>query len=180
MKYGRVYLVGAGPGDPKLLTLRGRELLQQADVVVYDHLVSSRLLRECPPSAKVVYAGKESDRHTLNQSRINRLLIRWAKAGKTVVRLKGGDPFLFGRGGEEALELKRAKVPFEIVPGVTSAVAVPAYAGIPVTHRQLSSSVAVVTGHEDPTKAGSAIRWRELAGDCDTLVFLMGDRKSVV
>ena len=174
MKRGTVYLVGAGPGDPKLLTLRGRELLQQADVVVYDHLVSPRLLRHCGPDAQLLYAGKESNRHTLSQSAINTLLIRHARAGKTVVRLKGGDPFLFGRGGEEALQLARARVPFEIVPGVTSALAVPAYAGVPLTQRQLSSSVAILTGHEDSTKAAPVIRWDRLATACDTLVVLMG------
>ena len=171
---GKVYLVGAGPGDPGLLTVRGRELLEQADVVVYDHLVSPRLLRWCRPHAKIVYAGKAAGHHTIPQAKMNRLLIRAAKTGKTIVRLKGGDPFLFGRGGEEAMELARAKVAYEIVPGVTSAIAVPAYAGIPVTHRQLSSSVAIVTGHEDPAKEGSVIHWERLASACDTLVFLMG------
>ncbi len=174
MTSGCVYLVGAGPGDPKLLTLRGQEVLRQADVVVYDHLVHPKILKDAPPRARLIYAGKEADRHTIPQSAMNALLIREAKAGRTVVRLKGGDPFLFGRGGEEALALAKARVPYEIVPGVTSAIAVPAYAGIPVTHRQLSSSVAVVTGHEDPTKPGSAIRWEQLATSCDTLVFLMG------
>ena len=172
--HGTVYLVGAGPGDPGLLTVRGHELLRQADVVVYDHLVAPRLLKACSPKAKLVYVGKEADRHTASQASINALLVRAAKAGKTVVRLKGGDPFVFGRGGEEALALAKNRVPYEIVPGVTSAVAVPAYAGIPVTHRQLSSSVAIITGHEDPTKSDSAIRWERLATGCDTLVFLMG------
>jgi len=171
---GTVYLVGAGPGDPKLLTVRGLELLRRADVVVYDHLVAPRLLRECQPSAKRIYVGKEADHHTLSQSAINRLLIKASRAGQTVVRLKGGDPFIFGRGGEEGIELRRAGILFEVVPGVTSAIAVPAYAGIPVTHRQLASSVAIVTGHEDPTKEGSTIRWPKLATACDTLVFLMG------
>ncbi len=171
---GRVYLVGAGPGDPKLLTIRGDELLRRADVVVYDHLVSPRLVTACAPGARRVYVGKEADRHTKRQAAINTLLIRAARAGKTVVRLKGGDPFLFGRGGEEALALARARVPFEVVPGVTSAIAVPAYAGIPVTHRNYASSVAIVTGHEDPMKPQSAIRWQALASGCETLVFLMG------
>jgi uroporphyrinogen III methyltransferase/synthase len=136
--------------------------------------VPPRLLKRCAPAAKLIYVGKEADRHTLGQSAINRLLVRAARAGKTVVRLKGGDPFLFGRGAEEALELRRAGVPCEVVPGVTSAVAVPAYAGIPVTYRTLSSSVAIVTGHEDPEKPSSSIRWALLANACDTLVFLMG------
>src|SRR3989338_2008502 len=174
MNSGTVALVGAGPGDPGLLTVRGQELLRQAGVVVYDPLVSPRLLAACPPAAKLLYVGKEAGRHTAGQDAINRLLIRMARSGKTVVRLKGRAPFVCGRGGEEALALHRAGVPFEIVPGVTSAVAVPAYAGIPVTHRQLSSSLAVITGHEDPSKPGSAIRWDRLATACDTLVFLMG------
>ena len=171
---GIVYLVGAGPGDPKLLTIRGQELLRVADLVVYDRLVAPRLLKERSSKAKVIYVGKEADQHASSQAAINRLLIRAARCGKTVVRLKGGDPFLFGRGGEEALALAKANVAYEVVPGVTSAIAVPAYAGIPVTHRELSSSVAIVTGHEDPTKPGSAIRWEPLATACDTLVFLMG------
>lgn len=174
MKAGRVYLVGAGPGDPALITVRGQELLRQANLVVYDHLVSPQLLKLCSPCAKLLYVGKEADKHTKSQAAISRLLVRAARSGQTVVRLKGGDPFLFGRGGEEALALAKARVPFEIVPGVTSALAVPAYAGIPVTHRDLSSSVAIVTGHEDPTKPDSAIRWDRLATSCDTLVFLMG------
>jgi uroporphyrinogen III methyltransferase/synthase len=169
-----VYLVGAGPGDPKLLTLRGQELLRQAELVVYDHLVSPQLLRHCARGVRLLYVGKEGGKPSPKQTAINRLLIREARAGKTVVRLKGGDPTLFGRGGEEALELARAKVRFELVPGVTSALAVPAYAGIPVTHRGLSSSVAVITGHEDPAKPGSTLRWSYLATACDTLVCLMG------
>ena len=171
---GIVYLVGAGPGDPGLLTVRGAALLRQADLVVYDHLVSPRILDHCAPGAKRVYVGKEAGRHSASQRSINRLLVRAAKAGQTVVRLKGGDPFLFGRGGEEALDLVRAKVAYEVVPGVTSATAVPAYAGIPVTHRVHSSSVAIVTGHEDPAKPSSAVRWDRLATACDTLVCLMG------
>ncbi|MBI3011462.1 MAG: uroporphyrinogen-III C-methyltransferase [Candidatus Omnitrophica bacterium] len=174
MRRGTVYLVGAGPGDPKLITVRGQELLRAADVVVYDHLVSPRLLTACSPHAKLVYVGKEADRHAARQQAINRLLVREARADKTVVRLKGGDPFVFGRGGEEALSLARAKIAYEVVPGVTSAIGVPAYAGIPVTHRGLSSSFAVITGHEDPTKEGSAIKWAHLATSCDTVVCLMG------
>ena len=174
VKKGAVYLVGAGPGDPKLITVRGRELLAQADVVVYDHLVAPRVLRWCKPTAKQIYVGKQAGFHTLKQADINALLVKEAKAGRLVVRLKGGDPLLFGRGGEEALALAKAKIAYEIVPGVTSAVAVPAYAGIPVTHRQLSSSVAIVTGHEDPAKPESALQWDKLATACDTLVCLMG------
>ena len=173
-KKGIVFLVGAGPGDPKLITVKGCEALTRADVVVYDHLVSQRLLDHAPVASKRIYVGKEKGRHTKPQDAINRLLIRLAKSGKTVVRLKGGDPVLFGRGGEEALELSRAGVRYELVPGVTSALAVPAYAGIPVTHRRLSSSVAIITGHEDPAKPGQAIRWDRLATATDTLVCLMG------
>ena len=174
MQNGTVYLVGAGPGDPGLITVRGQELLRRADVVVYDHLVSPRLLSWCRPGVKRVYAGKEAGQHTLSQDAVNTLLVRAARTSKVIVRLKGGDPFLFGRGGEEALALARAGVTYEVVPGVTSALAVPAYAGIPVTHRQLSSSVAIVTGHEDPAKPDSAIRWMQLATACDTIIFLMG------
>ena len=174
MRVGTVYLVGAGPGDPKLLTVRGQELLSHADLVVYDHLVAPGVLRYCGPKVKLVYAGKEATKHTMEQDAINRLLVRSAKAGKTVVRLKGGDPMLFGRGGEEALALAGAGVRFEIIPGVTSAIAVPAYAGIPITHRALASSVAILTGHEDPSKPGTTIRWDRLATACDTIVCLMG------
>ena len=171
---GTVYLVGAGPGDPGLLTVRGRQLLEQADVVVYDHLVGPGVLRFGRPQSKLVNVGKQGGRPSTQQAAINRLLVREARAGRRVVRLKGGDPFVFGRGGEEALALRKARVPFEVVPGVTSAIAVPAYAGIPVTHRQAASSLAIVTGHEDPSKPDSTIRWEPLATGCDTLVFLMG------
>jgi len=171
---GTVYLVGAGPGDPKLITVKGLEVLRKADVVVYDHLVSERLLDHCQPTAKRIYVGKTKDRHTKSQEAINRLLVRSAWSGKIVARLKGGDPVLFGRGGEEALALAKAGIPYEIVPGVTSAIAVPAYAGIPITHRTLSSSVAIVTGHEDLTKPERAVRWDKLAMATDTLVCLMG------
>ena len=174
MAVGTVYLVGAGPGDPGLLTLKGLECLRRADLVAYDHLVSPGLLRHCRSGATRVYVGKEAGRHAASQRAINARLVRAAKAGQCVVRLKGGDPVLFGRGGEEALELAAAGVPFEIVPGVTSAIAVPAYAGIPVTHRQLASSVAFITGHEDPSKGKTSLRWEQLATACDTLVSLMG------
>ena len=173
-KQGAVYLVGAGPGDPGLMTVKGLDAIRRADVVVYDHLVSERLLDACRSGAEVIYVGKEKGRHTKSQTQINELLIRHARAGRLVVRLKGGDPVLFGRGGEEALALAKAKIPYEIVPGVTSALAVPAYAGIPVTHRGVSSSIAVITGHEDPSKPDSAIRWKELATAADTLICLMG------
>jgi len=173
---GRVYLVGAGPGDPGLMTVRGIEVLRRARVVVYDRLVNPALLDEAPPRALRVFAGKHAGAHCLPQARINALLVEHARAGGFVVRLKGGDPFVFGRGGEEALALAEAGIPFEIVPGVSAAVAVPAYAGIPVTHRGLGSSFAIVTGHEDPDKGAESVDWARLATAVDTLVVLMGLR----
>ena len=174
MTPGRVYLVGAGPGDPGLMTVRGLEVLRQADVVVHDRLVNPILLDEAPVAARRIFAGKHAGAHGLPQSRINALLVEEARDGHAVVRLKGGDPFVFGRGGEEALALADAGIPFEIVPGVSAAVAVPAYAGIPVTHRGLGSSFAVLTGHEDPDKEAPAVDWGRLATAVDTLVVLMG------
>jgi len=173
MSRGFVWLVGAGPGDPKLLTIRGLEALRQAEVVVFDRLVDRRLLDEAPPAALRLFAGKRSGHHALPQGAINEILVSHARRGKRVVRLKGGDPFVFGRGGEEAEALADAGIPFEIVPGVTSAIAVPAVAGIPLTHRELASSFAVVTGHEAGAR-GAAIDWRRLATAVDTLVVLMG------
>ena len=173
---GKVYLVGAGPGDPGLITLAALERLREADVIVYDRLASPRLLEHTHPDAELVFAGKEGGGPHWDQEAINRLLIEKAGEGKLVVRLKGGDPFVFSRGGEEAEALHAAGIPFEVVPGVTSAVAVPAYAGIPVTHRGVASSFAVVTGHEDPAKEESALRWDELATAVDTLVLLMGTK----
>ena len=169
-----VYLVGAGPGDPGLLTRRGEELLRRADVVVYDRLASPALLTLVPPGAELVDVGKAPGRVALAQEQINELLVARGAAGLVVVRLKGGDPFVFGRGGEEAESCIAAGVPFEVVPGVTSAIAAPAYAGIPVTHRGLSTSVTVVTGHEDPGKPGSDTDWAALARAGGTLVVLMG------
>ena len=173
MTTGTVYLVGAGPGDPGLLTRRGERLLATADVVVYDRLLDPSLLA-LAPNAETVFVGKERGRQALRQSEINDLLVAEAQAGKTVVRLKGGDPFVFGRGGEEAQALAAAAVPFEVVPGVTSAVAAPAYAGIPVTHRGVSTSVTIVTGSEDPTKGRTSTDWAALAKTGGTLVTLMG------
>lgn len=170
---GLVSLVGAGPGDPGLITARGLERLRSADIVIYDRLLDPRLLAEAPPAAERVYVGKEPQRHALRQDEINDLLVRQGQAGKRVVRLKGGDPFVFGRGGEEAEALAAADIPFEIVPGVTSAIAAPAYAGIPVTHRTVTSSFTVVTGHEDPARELSNIDWPALAA-AGTVVFLMG------
>lgn len=173
---GKVYLVGAGPGDPGLITVKGLQCLKEADVVVYDHLVNERLLSSVKAGARLHYVGKQAGEKTLPQEEINRLLIEQAKAGNIVARLKGGDPFIFGRGGEEAEALASAQIPFEVVPGVTSGVAVPAYAGIPLTHRGYASSVAFLTGHEDPTKEESRIAWDRIATGIDTLVFLMGVR----
>lgn len=174
MSAGFVSLVGAGPGDPGLLTLAGRDRLAEADVVVYDRLVSRQILDHAPRGVDLVFAGKEPGNPALSQDEINALLIDLAHAGKRVVRLKGGDPFVFGRGGEEALALAAAGVPFDVIPGVTSAVAVPAYAGVPVTHRGIASSFAVVTGHEDDSKDDVSVDWSKLALAVDTLVVLMG------
>ena len=171
---GKVYLVGAGPGDPKLITLKGIECLQRADVVIYDLLINVKLLEHCPAHTEKIYGGKMIGEQEERQAEIDDLMIRHAKAGRTVVRLKGGDPFIFGRGGEEALTLVKAGIGFEIVPGITSAIAAPAYAGIPLTHRSYSSSVAFVTGHSAALKADSAIHWEQLATGVDTLVILMG------
>ena len=168
-----VYLVGAGPGDYGLVTLKAVECLKKADVVVYDHLADPRILGWAPETAERIYVGKVSANHTMKQGDISELLAAKAKEGKTVVRLKGGDPFVFGRGGEEGIVLRKAGVPFEIVPGVTSAISVPAYAGIPVTHRAIARSFAVVTGHKDPTTDGD-VDWEKLATATDTIVFLMG------
>jgi uroporphyrinogen III methyltransferase/synthase len=169
-----VVLVGAGPGDPELITLKGLRWLRRADVVVYDQLVSPELLQEASPAALRIFAGKSAGRHCLEQPAINAILVHHAEVGRLVVRLKGGDPFVYGRGGDEILACARAGVTVEVVPGVSSAIAVPAAAGIPVTHRGLASSFAVVTGHEDPAKPESAVDWERLATAVDTLVVLMG------
>ena len=171
---GIVYLVGAGPGDPGLLTRHGAEALARADVVVYDRLADNSMLDLAPPDAELVYVGKQAAVHAVPQRRINELLAEHALRGRSVVRLKGGDPFVFGRGGEEATHLRELGIPFIIVPGVSSAVAVPAYAGIPVTDRRCASSFAVITGHEDPTRTQSRLDWHGIARGADTLVFVMG------
>ena len=171
---GKVYLVGAGPGDAGLLTLRGAELLRRAEVVVYDALVNRELLALAPESAEIIYGGKRSRDHAIPQGDLNRLLVEKAREGKTVVRLKGGDPYVFGRGGEEATELQEDNVPFEVVPGISSIVAAPNYAGIPLTHREHCSSFTVITGHEDPDKAETAIDWERIAREPGTKVVLMG------
>ncbi len=174
MKTGKVFLVGAGPGDPKLITIKGMEAINEADLIVYDYLANKSLLSHGKEGAEIVYVGKMGGRHTLSQEKINELIVKRAKEGKIVARLKGGDPFIFGRGGEEAEELAEAGIPFEIIPGVTAAIACPAYAGIPLTHRDYTSTVAFITGHEDPTKEDSSIAWEKISTGIGTLVFLMG------
>ena len=170
----KVYLVGAGPGDPGLITVKGAECLRRSDVIIYDYLAAPRLLEYGAPDAQLLYVGKKGGDHTLSQTQINALLVEKALAGHTVTRLKGGDPFLFGRGGEEVEALIERGIAFEVVPGVTSAVAAPAYAGIPLTHRKFASTVTFVTGHEDPLKIESSIDWEVLARSRGTLVFVMG------
>ncbi len=174
MKTGKVYLVGAGPGDPGLISVKGVECLKKADAIVYDRLLDKHLLDAAPSEAERIYVGKTAGEHTKPQGEINQLLVTKAKEGKIVVRLKGGDPFVLGRGGEEAEFLVQNDISFEVVPGITSAIAVPAYAGIPVTHRGLASSLAIITGHEDTSKDSSSINWEKLATGVDTLIFLMG------
>jgi len=176
LKVGKVYLVGAGPGDPGLITVKGLACLKQADVVVYDRLVDESILNDVRPEAEKIYVGKADRLHILEQDSINQLLLEKARKGKVVVRLKGGDPFVLGRGGEEAGILTRNGIPFEVVPGVTSASAVPAYAGIPVTHRGVASSFAVITGHKASDRGEPRISWDKLATGADTLVILMGMR----
>jgi uroporphyrinogen III methyltransferase / synthase len=171
---GVVFLVGAGPGDPGLITVRGRECVQWAQVLVYDYLANPRLVNLAPTACERIYVGKKAGAHTLKQEEINALLVAKCREGKRVVRLKGGDPFVFGRGGEEALALREAGCAFEVVPGVTAGVAATAYAGIPVTHRGLASAVTFITGHEDPDKEESAVDWESLGRSTGTLVFYMG------
>lgn len=172
---GRVYLVGAGPGDPGLITCRGAQLIAQADVVIYDYLVAPRLVQMARADAEMIYVGKKAGQHTLPQEKINELLIEKAQPGRMVVRLKGGDPFIFGRGGEEALALRETGIDFEVVPGITAAVAAAAYAGIPVTHRDFASEFALLTGHEDAERTGdSQIDWQALGSWRGTLAFYMG------
>ncbi len=171
---GTVYFVGAGPGDPGLLTLRGQSCLQKADVILYDHLANPALLDHASSDAERIYVGRCGRGTYRSQDEINQLMLGKVREGKCVVRLKGGDPFVFGRGGEEAELVAEQHIPFEVVPGVTSAVAVPAYAGIPVTHRTLASTVAFITGHEDPTKGTTVLEWPRFASAEGTLVFVMG------
>ena len=171
---GKVYLVGAGPGDPGLFTIRGLELLRKADVVMYDALANPELLKECRSDAEVIDAGKRARDHHLSQWQTNELLVKYAKEGKLVVRLKGGDPFLFGRGAEEAEELRKAGAEVHVVPGVSSSISVPELAGIPVTHRDYASLVTFITGHEKADRETDRIDWRALVGGHGTLVIMMG------
>ncbi|MEM3094326.1 MAG: uroporphyrinogen-III C-methyltransferase [Nitrososphaera sp.] len=173
-KKSKVFICGAGPGDPKLITLRAMELLKTCDVVLYDRLVGKEIIDQIPAGAKKIYVGRTVGDPTTHQDRTNELMVKYAKKGKSVLRLKGGDPFIFGRGAEEAEHLIRHGIKFEIIPGITSAIASPAYAGIPLTHRRYSSSVAIVTGHEGAEKDELAVRWDKLAGAVDTIVVLMG------
>lgn len=174
MKKGVVYLVGAGPWDPELITVKGKRIIGQADVIIYDYLANPQLLSLARSDAEIIYAGKKGGCHSLSQDEINQLLVNKAAEGKRVVRLKGGDPFVFGRGGEEAEILAKAGIPFEVIPGVSSAIAVPAYAGIPLTHRDFTSTVLLVTGHEGENKYESSIKWDKIANAAGTIVFLMG------
>ncbi len=170
---GKVYIVGAGPGDPRLITVYGLECIQQADVIAYDRLVNPQLLKHAKPIAELVYCGKEPGKHGLIQEEIHNLLVREAASGKTVVRLKGGDPFVFGRGAEEAAILAKAGIPYEIIPGITAGIAAPAYAGIPVTHRDHATSFAIVTGHGREEKGNDFLDWHALANGIDTIAFYM-------
>lgn len=174
MNRGYVYLVGAGPGDPGLITVKGLECLRRAQVVIYDYLANPELLAEAPPAAERIYVGKKKGRHHSSQDRINALLVEKALEGRTVVRLKGGDPYIFGRGGEEALCLRERDIPFEVVPGVTSGIAAGAYAGIPLTHRDFTTTLGMITGHESPDKGVSHLDWEKFATGMGTLVFYMG------
>ncbi len=174
MKQGIVYLIGAGPGDPGLITVKGRDCLRRAEVVVYDYLANPDLLAEAPPEAEKIYVGKTRGQHHTPQPQINALLVERAQRGQIVARLKGGDPYVFGRGGEEAEELQAAGVSFEVVPGISAGFAAAAYAGIPLTHRDFTTSLGLVTGHENPLKKVSNLDWQKLATGVGTLVFYMG------
>ena len=173
-KTGKVYLVGAGPGDIGLFTLKGKECVEKADVIIYDYLANANILAFAWPETECIFVGKHGGSSIMPQEEINRLMVRKAMENKIIVRLKGGDPFIFGRGGEEAEYLSKSGIPFEVIPGVTSAISVPALAGIPLTHRKYSSTIGIVTGHEDTMKKKSAMAWDKLATGVDTLVILMG------
>ena len=169
-----VFLVGAGPGDPGMLTLRAKEIIETCDIMIYDYLANVDFLKWCKPDCEILYVGKKGGDHTLPQDKINELIVEKARSGKTICRLKGGDPYVFGRGGEECEELVEAGIDFEIVPGITAGVAAAAYAGIPVTHRDFTTSVCFITGHEDPTKSESGNNWAVYGQSNSTLVFYMG------
>ena len=171
---GKVYLLGAVPGDPKLITLRAVELIKKADVVLYDRLVSKKILAMIPKRAVSIYVGREVGDDTTHQENTNELMVKYAQLKKSVVRLKGGDPIIFGRGGEEAEFLKSFNVKYEIIPGITSGIGSATYVGIPLTHRQFASSVVFVTGHEDPEKKTEVVKWKKLAKSVDTIVIMMG------
>ena len=171
---GKVYLVGAGPGDPSLITVRAVELIKKADVVLYDRLVSKKILAMIPKRAESIYVGRAVGDDTTHQNSTNELMVKYAQQKKSVVRLKGGDPIIFGRGGEEAEFLKSFNVKYEIIPGITSGIGSATYAGIPLTHRQFASSVVFVTGHEDPEKKTDVVKWKKLAKSVDTIVIMMG------
>jgi uroporphyrin-III C-methyltransferase len=174
---GKVFLCGAGPGDPKLITVKAMELLKGCDVVLYDRLVSKEIINQIPAESEKIYVGREVGDSTTHQYNTNIQMVKLAKEGKNVLRLKGGDPFIFGRGGEEAEFLFQNDIQFEIIPGISSAIGAAAYAGIPLTHRQYASSLAIVTGHEDDNKAESIVKWDRLANAADTIVILMGIEK---
>lgn len=174
MKRNLVYLVGAGPGDPRLITVKGLECIKKADVIIYDYLVNIDLLKVARPDAEFIYVGKQGGAHTMEQDDINKLIVKKAMEDKIVTRLKGGDPYIFGRGGEEAIVLYENRIPFEVVPGITAAIATPNYAGIPVTHRDFTSTFGLITGHEDPTKDESSIDWAKISTGIGTLAFYMG------
>lgn len=171
---GKVYICGAGPGDPKLITVKAAELLKTCEVVLYDRLISKKIINLIPSTSEKLYVGRAAGDPVTRQDNTNQLMINYAKRGKKVLRLKGGDPFIFGRGGEEAECLVQNDIKFEIIPGITSAIGSAEYAGIPLTHRKLASSLAIVTGHEDPDKAAPAVKWDKLASAVDTIVILMG------
>ena len=174
---GTVYLVGAGPGDPELLTRKAERLIKEADVILYDALVGDGIRKLFPPGTKLIDVGKRADNHTYPQEEINQMLVDLASQYHRIVRLKGGDPYVFGRGGEEAEALRKAGMEVEVIPGITSAIAVPGHAGIPVTHRGYASAVTIITGHEDPTKGESALNFRALAQMKGTIVILMGIKR---
>jgi uroporphyrin-III C-methyltransferase len=176
-KNGKVYICGAGPGDPSLITVKCWDLIKNSDIILYDRLVSGGILRLIPETTPTVYVGRSVGDPTINQFKTNQIMLQHALTGKQVLRLKGGDPFIFGRGGEEAEFLYENAIDFEIIPGISSAIGAAIYSGIPLTHRKFSSSVAIVTGHEDPTKEEKSVRWDKIATAVDTIVILMGVEK---